>query len=79
MSLFLFFSVLQPNAAGRAYQTLFHQTWRTKENHLVLDDNPVLIKGFKGDYDINVKLNGDVIKTETFVLGNDGVTLDISL
>ena len=69
----------QANAAGNAYQTLFKQTWRTHETRTLTNHNPVNIRGFKGDYTINVKKNGHVIETENFTLGDSGTSLELHL
>ena len=75
----LLFCNNQANAAGRAYQTLFKQTWRTHETRTLTNHNPVNIRGFKGDYTINVKKNGHVIETENFTLGDSGTSLELHL
>ena len=69
----------QPNAAGRAYHKLFKETWRTHETHNVVNHSPVHLRGFKGDYTINIKQNGHVIKSEQFTLGTKGISLEIHL
>ena len=71
---------LQPNAAGDVYLRLYKDTWRT-EVTLNVTDSPVSIRGFKGDYTINVKQNDVLLKTKMFTLGSSGkdVTIDLSV
>ena len=69
----------QANAAGKAYQTLFKQTWRTQETRAIVSHDPISVKGFKGDYTINIKQNGHVIESENFTLTSSGTSLEIHL
>ena len=45
----------------------------------VANHHPVNVRGFKGDYTVNIKQNGHVIKSEQFTLGKNGVSLEIHL
>lgn len=70
---------LTANAAGRTYQTLFKQTWRTHETRTIANHSPISLRGFKGDYTINVRQNGHIVESENFTLGSAGATLEIHL
>ena len=74
---FLFY--LQPNAAGDVFLRLFKKVWRKEVTLNVTDDSPVSIRGFKGDYTLNVKQNDVTLKTEMFTLGSSGVDVTIDL
>ena len=73
------FKYTQPNAAGRAFQKLFNETWRTNVIRKLTNSIPVHVRGFKGEYTINVKQNGHIIKSEQFTLGSKGVSLELHL
>ncbi|XP_071111510.1 uncharacterized protein [Haliotis cracherodii] len=68
-----------PNAAGRRVKQLIKGEWRTNESHPVKEGQTLRVRGFKGDYTVQVKHNGNVIKTEDFTLSDNGVDLTISL
>lgn len=70
---------LTPNAAGRAYQTLYHQTWRTNEARDVTDTSPIQMRGFKGTYTVNLKQNGVLLNSEMFVLDDAGAEVTLSV
>ncbi|XP_060559071.1 uncharacterized protein LOC132719318 [Ruditapes philippinarum] len=70
---------LTPNAAGRAYQNLFHNVWRTSETHTIHGHQQLHVRGFKGKYTLNVKHNGHVLQTETFTLADGGKTLSVHI
>ncbi|XP_053402967.1 anti-sigma-I factor RsgI6-like [Mercenaria mercenaria] len=70
---------LTPNAAGRAYQNLFHNQWRTSVTHTIHGHEQYHVRGFKGEYTLNVKHNGHILKTETFTLSDGGKTLQVHL
>lgn len=73
------FCFSQPNAAGRRVRQLIKGEWRTNESHSVQEGQNLRVRGFKGGYTVQVKHNGNVIKTEHFTLGGNGVDLTISL
>ncbi|KAL4219384.1 hypothetical protein ACF0H5_021964 [Mactra antiquata] len=68
-----------PNAAGRAYQTLFKTTWRTHVTKSLNSDGPITIRGFKGEYTINIKQNGHTIKSESFTLDRNGQSVQVDV
>lgn len=68
-----------PNAAGRAYQDLFHNKWRTHLTHTIHGHEQYHVRGFKGEYTLKVKHNGHVLKTQTFTLSDSGKSLQIHL
>ncbi|XP_046549759.1 endo-1,4-beta-xylanase 2-like [Haliotis rubra] len=68
-----------PNAAGRRVKQLIKGEWRTNESHPVREGQNLRVRGFKGGYTVQVKHNGNIIKTEQFTLGDNGVDLTISL
>ncbi|WAR12254.1 RSGI6-like protein [Mya arenaria] len=72
-------SNVTPNAAGRAYEELFHTTWRTHVTSTIHGSTPFHVRGFKGEYELKVKHNGHVLQTETFTLAEAGKTLQIHL
>lgn len=67
----------QPNAAGLAYENLFHNAWRT--NRRLTGSSSYGIRGFKGDYTITVRHRGKVLASSSFSLGDPGVNLQINL
>ncbi|OWF42294.1 uncharacterized protein LOC110461355 [Mizuhopecten yessoensis] len=69
---------VQPNAAGRRYQQLFHQTWRTHVTESVTGST-VHASGFMGDYTLRVKHNGRTVKTTQFTLDKGGQTVTVNL
>lgn len=71
-------SSVQPNAAGRRYQQLYHQTWRTHVTKSVTG-SAVHATGFMGDYTLKVKHNGQTIKTQHFTLDKGGETVNVNL
>ncbi|XP_033754712.1 endo-1,4-beta-xylanase 1-like [Pecten maximus] len=71
-------SNVQPNAAGRRYQQLFHQTWRTHVTKSVTG-SIVHATGFMGDYTLNIKHNGHTVKTQNFTLDKGGNTVTVNL
>ncbi|XP_060079695.1 uncharacterized protein LOC132559101 [Ylistrum balloti] len=71
-------SNVQPNAAGRRYQTLFHQTWRTHVTKSVTG-NTVHASGFMGDYTIRIKHSGQTVKTQHLTLDKGGLTVTVNL
>ena len=74
---FNFFS--QPNAAGLAYQELYHNTWRTRDFQTILGHEDYVTRGFKGDYLLRVKHDGVVLMTQEFQLSEGGSVLEIHL
>ncbi|OWF42293.1 uncharacterized protein LOC110461311 [Mizuhopecten yessoensis] len=71
-------SNVQPNAAGRRYQQLFHHTWRTHVTKSVTGST-VHATGFMGDYTLLVKHNGQTVQTKSFTLDNGGHTVTVNL
>ena len=71
--------LLQPNEAGLAYLKLYHTTWRTNETHSLQGQQPLHVRAFKGDYRINVKQGGQVVKSETFKLNFSGKLIEVHL
>lgn len=57
-----------PNEAGKAYQTLFKTTWRTHVTRNVHGDDSFTVRGFKGEYTVVIRHNGQEIKRENFNL-----------
>ncbi|XP_033754378.1 LOW QUALITY PROTEIN: endo-1,4-beta-xylanase 1-like [Pecten maximus] len=71
-------SNVQPNAAGKRYQQLFHQTWRTHVTKSVTGST-VHATGFMGDYTLKIKHNGHTVKTQHFTLDKGGKTVTVNL
>ena len=59
--------------------TLYKQTWRTQETFRIVDSSPINLRGFKGDYTVDVKQNNDTLISENFVLGSSGADVTINL
>ncbi|KAL4233055.1 hypothetical protein ACF0H5_007741 [Mactra antiquata] len=72
-------SNVTPNAAGRAYENLFHNTWRTHVTHTISGHQQYHVRGFKGDYTLTVKHNGHTLKTEHFTLTDGGKNVEVHL
>lgn len=70
---------ISPNEAGLAYLKLYHTTWRTNETHSLQGQQPLHVRAFKGDYRINVKQGGQVVKSETFKLNFSGKLIEVHL
>ncbi|XP_053402755.1 anti-sigma-I factor RsgI6-like [Mercenaria mercenaria] len=67
------------NAAGIAYQELYHNTWRTRDFQTLLGSEEYSVRGFKGDYMLKVKHDGKVLMTHEFQLPDGGSSLEIHL
>ncbi|KAK3083789.1 hypothetical protein FSP39_003248 [Pinctada imbricata] len=68
-----------PNAAGRKYQNLMKNTWKTYINSQISTSHNVHSNVFMGDYLLNVKHNGQLIHQENFHVGKSGKSLTIHL
>ena len=63
----------QINEAGERWQKLIKQDWRTSETFNITSNPQTFnVRGFYGNYTINVKQHGTIIKTQTFDVTKDG-------
>ncbi|XP_067662631.1 anti-sigma-I factor RsgI6-like [Haliotis asinina] len=68
-----------PNAAGRRWQKLFKQDWRTVDQVRPLSTGQATVRGFKGRYSLTLKRRGVTLHNEDVILGNGGTNLTISM
>ncbi|KAL4233155.1 hypothetical protein ACF0H5_007840 [Mactra antiquata] len=68
-----------PNAAGKVYQNIFHNEWRTRAYQTLLGEEPFEVRGFMGDYSLTVSYQGVTLATQTFSLTGSGQDVDIQL
>ena len=59
-----------PNNAGKAYVNLYHGEWRTNEINAI-DPQGLEVRGFKGDYTLELKRGEEVLDTLDFILNDD--------
>ena len=59
-----------PNNAGKAYVNLYHGEWRTNEIKAI-DPQGLEIRGFKGDYTLELKKGELVLGTLDFNFNDD--------
>ena len=59
-----------PNNAGKAYVNLYHREWRTNEFNAI-DSQGLEIRGFKGDYTLELKKGVLVLDTLDFNFNDD--------
>ena len=69
--------LLQANAAGLAWERLYHDTWRT--NTVLSGASSYNIRGFKGNYTATIKHQGKLMATTNFTLTDVGKNLKINL
>ena len=69
----------KPNAAGSALVDLLKHTWKTDERHPIHGTEKLSVRGFKGQYQVNVKRGTYLVHSETFDLGDGGKTLQIQI
>ena len=61
----------QINEAGRRWQQLVKGEWHTSATLQPTNaEEDILLRGFQGSYNINIKHQGNVIKTQTFNVDN---------
>ena len=58
------------NNAGKAYVNLYHGEWRTNEIKAI-NLQGLEIRGFKGDYTLELKRGEEVLDTLDFILNDD--------
>ena len=68
---------LQPNAAGKVWINLTQNEWSTHYNTTLSSGNTVDLRGFKGDYEITVKVSGNTVKVVPFKATGDHTALDV--
>lgn len=71
--------IFQANAAGLAYQELYHNTWKTREFQTLLGKEEYSLRGFKGDYVIKVRNGDQILMKKQFVLSDGGSNIEIHL
>ena len=59
-----------PNKAGLAYINLYHHQWRSSQV-LTLDQTGTSFRGFRGDYSVIIKKNGQVLNKIEFTLDDN--------
>ena len=74
---FIYF--FKPNAAGRVYRNLVKNQWMTNTTVHVMENQSASVRGFKGTYNVKVKHNGHVLKSETVTLSSNGQQIRINL
>ena len=62
---------LTPNKAGLAYINLYHEEWRSSQLLVPDQQTEAAFRGFRGDYSINIKKNGEVLTAIEFPLDGD--------
>lgn len=67
----------QINEAGQRWLKLIKEEWSTKLTYPVSRGTTFRFRGFKGDYEIIIKKNGNPIKVQTFTLENSGSVVDV--
>ncbi|XP_052105798.1 anti-sigma-I factor RsgI6-like [Mytilus californianus] len=72
-------SSVTPNAAGRKWQELFHQRFRTNETHALSGQTSISQKVFYGDYQLIFRKNGVIVHTENINMDQDGQNIIINL
>ena len=68
-------SDMTPNKAGLAYINLYHQHWRSSQSLVPDQTTEASFRGFRGDYSIRIKKDGEVLARIEFPLDGD-VTFD---
>ncbi|MEM7682770.1 MAG: endo-1,4-beta-xylanase [Planctomycetota bacterium] len=63
---------------GQAWRDLVYGQWKTEETVAAGDDGSAAFRGFKGDYRVVVRHNGDT-QTATIAIGSDPSTLELTL
>ncbi|WAR31073.1 XYN1-like protein, partial [Mya arenaria] len=70
---------LKPNAAGLAYQQLFHTTWRTNVTDRIHGNGSSNVRGFQGVYKLTVKHGSKELAHQYFFIGKHSKTIDVNL
>ncbi|XP_052790638.1 anti-sigma-I factor RsgI6-like [Mya arenaria] len=68
-----------PNAAGLAYQQLFHTTWRTNVTDRIHGNGSSNVRGFQGVYKLTVKHGSKELAHQYFFIGKHSKTIDVNL
>lgn len=68
---------LQINAAGQKFLDLIHTEWKTYNNHVLSKGSAFTVRGFRGDYVVRVKVNGQTVNTQYFSLGKDDHNINL--
>ena len=76
---YLLFCPFQPNAAGKVWINLTQHEWSTHHNTTLSSGNTVDLRGFKGDYEVTVKVRGNTFKVVPFKATGDHTTLHVDL
>ncbi|XP_064599689.1 anti-sigma-I factor RsgI6-like [Liolophura sinensis] len=53
------------NAAGQKFLDLIHTEWKTYNSHILSKGSAFTVRGFRGDYVVRVKVNGDTPSTHS--------------
>lgn len=69
----------KPNAAGKKWQELFHQRFRTNTAVSFNGQNSITIRVFLGDYHLNFKRNGQIIHSRNITVDNTAQNITIIL
>ncbi|XP_076443326.1 uncharacterized protein LOC143281915 [Babylonia areolata] len=68
------------NEAGRRIARLIQDEWSTHARHtLSSGETSLIVRGFKGDYDVTVNVKGVPVRVETLSLVGESVTVSITL
>lgn len=67
------------NEAGHRYLHLVKEEWSTHVNMSLTSGPQFDLRGFKGDYEVVVRRNGEVVKTLNFSLNGTSTTVNIDL
>ena len=77
-SIYLFFSIHQPNEAGVAFETVMYETWGTNASMTLQGGESFSVVGHKGTYEVRITQDGQET-VETLVIGDDtDVTVDLT-
>lgn len=69
--------MVQPNAAGQKFLDLVHGAWKTNISQTLKPRMTYNVTGFKGEYMMNLKRNGQIVQQRNFTL--DSVGIDITI
>lgn len=67
------FLLLQPNAAGVAFERLLYETWGTDVTKTISAGEKFTVQGHRGEYVVRVKQNGQTIMEEDFIVHNSTI------
>ncbi|XP_064602928.1 anti-sigma-I factor RsgI6-like [Liolophura sinensis] len=65
------------NAAGKRVLHLMNQEWRTNDSRPLSQSSSYTVRGFHGDYEVKVKVNGHTVQTKQITLGKSDTNLNL--